>query len=277
MTIEKMTRLAPVEVGYRCDAALPIIPFALQISPRNMQARQVGCAAAHAHPRGQLIYASSGVMRVVCGRDIWVVPPSQAVWVPPDQEHEVYFPGEVALRNLFVDPSAIAGLPERCSVLKVSPLLKELILKAVETGEAYLPDSAGWRLMQVLLDELRQAPVTPLHLPMARDERVMRVIGALLKNPGDCRNLEQLGSIAGASGRTLARLFVSETGLTFGVWRKRLMLQEAIRLLDEGQQVTRIAFDLGYQSLSAFIEMFRRELGASPGQYARQHDSGDER
>jgi len=34
--------------------------------------------------------------------------------------------------------------------------------------------------------------------------------------------------------------------------------------------VTRIAFDLGYQSLSAFIEMFRKELGASPRQYARQ-------
>ncbi len=269
MTVEKLTRLAPVMLGYRLDAGLPVIPLAVEVSPPQMQAREVGCAAAHAHPRGQLIYASSGAMRVVCGRDIWVVPPSQAVWVPPNQEHEVYFPGDVALRNLFVDPSATAGLPEQCTVLKVTPLLRELILKAVRVGEEYLPESAGWRLMQVILDELRQAESTPLHLPMARDERAMRVIEALLADPGDMRELDAWGTVAGASGRTLARLFVAETGLTFGNWRKRLQLQEAIHRLDRGEQVTRVAFDLGYRSLSAFIEMFRRELGASPTQYAR--------
>lgn len=263
MNNDKLPRLAPITLGYLLDPKLPIIPLAMEVE-------RAGCAAPHAHPRGQLIYASSGVMRVICGCDIWVVPPSQAVWVPPNQEHEVYFPGEVALRNLFIDPTATAGLLELCAVLKVSALLRELILKAVEIGEEYEPESAGWRLMQVLLDELRQAGPTPLHLPMARDERVMRVIEALLEEPGDNRDLDQWGKVAGASGRTLARLFVSETSLTFGTWRKRLLLQEAVKRLDQGQQVTRIAFDLGYQSLSAFIEMFRKELGASPGQYARQ-------
>ena len=270
MNIEKLTRLDPVELGYRRDARLPVIPLAMQISPLKMRARQVGCAAPHAHPRGQLIYASSGVMRVVCGRDIWVVPPSQAVWVPPDQEHEVYFPGEVELRNLFIDPTVTMGLPTQCTVLKVLPLLRELIVKAMEVGERYLPESAGWRLMLVLLDELRQAPATPLHLPMARDKRVMRVIEMLLDHPGDPRDLEAWSQVAGASSRTLARLFVAETGLTFGIWRKRLLLQEAVRLLDQGQQVIQVAFNLGYQSQSAFIGMFRKELGVSPGQYARQ-------
>jgi AraC-like DNA-binding protein len=272
MSIDKMTRMAPVVLGYRLDANLPIIPLAIQVNPQELEAGQVDSDVPHAHPRGQLIYASLGVMRVICGRDIWVVPPSQAVWVPPNQGHEVYFPGEVALRTLFVDPTATTGLPSQCTVLKVSPLLRELILKAVEVGEGYLPDSAGWRLMQVILDELRQAESTPLHLPMARDERVMRVIEALLEDPGDSRDLEQWSKVAGASGRNLARLFVAETGLTFGTWRKRLLLQEAIKRLDQGQQVTTIAFDLGYQSLSAFIEMFRKALGASPSQYARQHE-----
>ena len=83
--------MSPVMLGYRLDPNLPVIPLAMELSPHQLQAQQVGCAAVHAHPRGQLIYASSGVMRVICGRDIWVVPPSQAVWVPPEQEHEVYF------------------------------------------------------------------------------------------------------------------------------------------------------------------------------------------
>jgi AraC-like DNA-binding protein len=263
MDIGKLPSLPPVEVGYRIDPALPVIPLAMQVS-------NAGCAAAHAHPRGQLIYADRGVMRVICRRDIWVVPPSQAVWVPPGIKHEVYFPGDVSLRNLFVDPSATAGLPAACTVIRVSPLLRELILKAVAIGDDCLPQSPGFRLMQVILDELRQAEPTPLHLPMARDERLLRVLEALLENPGDSRSLGDWADLAGASPRTLARLFVRETGLTFGAWRKRLLLQAAVDRLGRGDQVTRIAFDLGYQSLSAFIEMFRQSLGASPGQYARK-------
>jgi len=263
MNIEKLTKLPPIEIGFRIDPDLPVIPLAMQVS-------NAGCAAVHDHPRGQLIYASSGVMRVICRGDIWVVPPSQAVWVPPGIDHEVYFPGDVALRNLFVDPSATTGLPEQCTVVKVSSLLRELILKAVRVGDNYAPETAEFRLMQVILDELRQAEPTPLHLPMARDGRLLRVMDALLKNPGDGRSLGDWADTAGASPRTLARLFVRETGLTFGVWRKRLLLQEAIDRLGRGDNVTRIAYDLGYQSLSAFIEMFRQSLGTSPGQYARE-------
>ena len=274
MNIEKLTRLPPVELGFLLNPDLPVTSLAIEVSPKELQAREVGCAAVHSHPRGQLIYASSGVIRVICGRAIWVVPPSQAVWVPPLQKHEVYFPGDTALRSLFVDPSAIDGLPPRCAVVQMTPLLRELIMKAVRMGNDYLTDSAGWRLMRVLLDELKEARETPLHLPMAQDERVMRVITTLMAHPDDSRDLEAWGAMAGASGRTLARLFVKETGLTFGVWRKRLHLQEAIDRLDKGQQVTRVAFDLGYQSLSAFIEMFRRELGVSPRRYGQQKESG---
>lgn len=258
MTIEKLTKLDPITIGYRVDARLPILPLAMEVE-------RAGCAAAHAHPRGQLIYASSGTMRVVCNRDIWVVPPSQAVWVPPQQEHEVTFPGKVLLQNLFVDPSVTDGLPARCTVLKVSPLVRELIARAVEIGEDYQPDSPGGRLMQVIVDELGRAEVTPLHLPMGRDQRLIRVMEALIREPGSSRDLNQWGQMAGASGRTLARLFQAETGLSFRAWRTRLVLQEAITRLSRDEPVTTVAFDLGYKSLSAFIEMFHREVGCSPG------------
>lgn len=260
MNIEKLPKLSPITIGFRIDSTLPIIPFA-------MQASHSGCAAEHAHPRGQLIYASSGVMRVICRKDIWVVPPSQAVWIPPEVEHEVYFPGDVSLQNLFIDPSATSGLSQQCVIISVTPLLRELILKAVTIGERYNPGSAGSRLMAVILDELSDAEPTPLHLPMGHDERLSRVIESLLKCPGDKKSLNDWADSAGASGRTLARLFVKETGLTFGEWRKRLILQESIDRLSRGDNVTQVAYDLGYQSLSAFIEMFRQSLGTSPGQY----------
>jgi len=265
MNTEKLTKLPPITVGYRIDPELPVIPLAMQVS-------NAGCSAAHAHPRGQLIYASSGVMRVICSGDLWIVRPSQAAWVPPGVEHEVYFPGDVSLRNLFVDPSTATGLPKQCLVLKVSLLLRALILKAVTIGDNYSSGGPDFRLMLVILDELKQAEATPLHLPMGRDKRLLRVIEKLLKYPGDRRALQQWAGLAGTSERTLARLFVRETGLTFGVWRKRLLLQEAVDRLGRGDNVTRVAFDLGYQSLSAFIEMFCQSLGTSPGRLLRRQD-----
>jgi AraC-like DNA-binding protein len=142
-------------------------------------------------------------------------------------------------------------------------------MKAITIVDDYPPDSPDFRLMQVVLDQISHAEATPLHLPMGKDERLVRVIEAYLRNPGDTRTFKEIALLSGASERTLARLFVRETGLTFGTWRKRLLLQEAIDRLDRGESVTRIAFDLGYQSLSAFIEMFRQSLGVSPGQYLR--------
>lgn len=268
MNIEKLTKLDPITLGFQINPDLPVIPLAMEVE-------KAGCAAPHAHPRGQIIYAERGVMRVICKSGIWIVPPSQAVWAPPDMEHEVYFPGQVSLRNLFVDPSTLSGMPKTCTVFKVSPLMRELISRAMQIGTAYLRGSPGWRLMQVLLDELRQAEPSPLHLPLARDPRIMRVIEALLKNPGDTRDLNAWGHVAGASPRTLARLFTSETGLTFGTWKKKLHLQQTIDRLSTGESVTCIAFDLGYQSLSAFIEMFRKSLGVSPGQYLRKLPASD--
>ena len=217
MNIERLTKLRPIEVGYRVDAAIPVIPLSMQVS-------RSGCASAHAHPRGQFIYASSGVMRVICAPNIWVIPPSQGVWVPPGVEHEVYFPGDVSLRNLFIDPSVTNNLPAQCTILKVSHLLRELILKAVLIGDRYKPETPEWRLMLVILDELRQAEPSLLYLPMAQDKRLMRVMTTLQESPGDNRNLNDWAAVAGTSPRTLLRLFVRETGLTFGDWRKRLRL-----------------------------------------------------
>lgn len=262
MNIENRPTLPPTRTGYRIDDRLPVIAMALEIQGAHR-------VAAHRHPRAQLIYAIRGVMRVVSRGGTWVVPPSQAVWVPSDIEHEVIATGSLSIRSLFVDPSATAGLPQSCCVVGVPPLLRELILKAVERGEAYPSTGAVRRLMDVILDQLHELQPAPLHLPLAQDKRVRHVMDALVADPADDRGLEHWAGVSGAAGRTLARLFVKETGMTFGDWRKQLRLLEAIDRLGQGQPVTRVALELGYQSPSAFIAMFRRALGTPPGRYFR--------
>lgn len=221
----------------------------------------------HAHKRSQVIYASSGVMRVQTPQGAWVVPPHRAVWVPAGVVHDVRMAGAVAMRTLYIAPEAVRTLPDECCVVAVTPLLRELILRAVELPLLYDEHGAEGRLMALILDELRALPVLPLSLPMPADPRLLRICKAILDEPSDTRTLGAWGRQVGASGRTLARGFVRETGMTFGRWRQQARLLEALTRLAQDQSVTTIALDLGYDSPSAFTSMFRRALGRTPSTY----------
>lgn len=219
----------------------------------------------HRHPVGQLIYAATGVMTVTTRDGAWVVPPQRAVWVPPLVTHAIRMTGAVSMRTVYVQP--MDGLPAACGVVRVSPLLRELVLRVVAFDQPYADDGADARIATVLLDEIRAAPVAPLHLPMPTDARAVRVVRALQADPGDARSLSKWGRTAGASSRTLARVFRAETGLGFRAWRQQLRLLRALERLANGEAVTTVAVELGYDSPSAFIAMFRKALGVPPSQY----------
>ena len=189
----------------------------------------------------------------------WVVPPLRAVWVPAGVEHEIRMTGHVKMRSLYFEPG-VASFPKRCVVVSVSPLLRELVVHAV----AHAPLVRG-HLVGLLLEQLDELPTVPLHLPMPADNRARRIAELLLVNPADARSLGQLAS--GASRRTIERLFVSETSLTFGQWRTQARLMHALRLLAAGESVTRVGLEVGYESTSAFVAMFKRALGNTPGRY----------
>jgi AraC-like DNA-binding protein len=228
----------------------------------------------HRHLRAQLVYAVAGVMTVRTGEGTWVVPPQQAVWVPPGIEHEVRSATSLAMRTLYVHPAATQGLPRSCCVVTVPPLLRELILTATTLPADFPEDGPEARLMAVIPDQLHRLRSEPLHLPIPADRRLRGVTEALSERPADGRALADWARTAGASERTLARLFKQETGMTFGAWRQRLRLLLAIGRLVEGQAVTAVAYDLGYESPSAFVAMFRRELGSPPARYLRAAQRG---
>ena len=73
--------------------------------------------------------------------------------------------------------------------------------------------------------------------------------------------------MAGASPRSLARLFQAELGMSFTAWRQQARLLEALRRLGDGEPVTTVALDLGYATPSAFTYMFRRALGVPPSRF----------
>lgn len=216
----------------------------------------------------ELAYASRGVMSVVTSQGTWVVPPHRAVWIPAGVEHGVRMSGRVSVRRLFFRPRLRGHrLPGNCVALNVSPLLRELVLHVSRRNTLRRDVAADRRLARLVLDQLETLEAEPLQLPMPVDPRARRAVELLEARPSGTPALVRLARSTGASKRTLERLFLRETGMTLGRWRRRLRLVEALRLLARGHAVTRVALDVGYESPSAFIQAFRRELGTTPGRY----------
>lgn len=221
----------------------------------------------HSHERGQVIYATSGVMRVSTSEGTWVVPPQRALWIPPRIQHEIRMSGAVAMRTLYIAPDTAAALPDTCQVIEVSDLLRALILAAMEEPVDYDSGSRGEAIAQLLLYELRSVAILPLHLPMPTDAKLKTVCQRLQENLRDDLDIETLAREAGMSSRSLARLFQRETGMGFQAWRQQARLAEALAQLSSGKPVALVANDLGYASPAAFTAMFRRSLGTTPSRY----------
>jgi AraC-like DNA-binding protein len=248
----------------------------LQRIPRDVVAHARDFADGHViardrHPRGQLVYGVTGVMTVTTPHGTWVVPPQRAVWVPPDVDHESRMYGAVAMRTVYVERSAASAMPDRCCVVTVSPLLRELILEATRVRRDYDERGRDGRVMRLVLDELAASPAMPLHLPQPQDRRLRRICAALLEHPGRTDSLEDWAARVGSSARTLARTFARETGMGFATWRQQARLAAALQRLAAGAPVTAVALDLGYASPSAFTAMFRRALGTRPSDYFRDY------
>jgi AraC-like DNA-binding protein len=197
----------------------------------------------------------------------WVVPPHRAVWIPTGVSHTITMSGTVAMRTLYLRPQLARALPRDCCVTNVSPLLRELILHACACGA--LKRGTKWKehLLDVIIDQLEVVQMIPLQLPHLSDPRAARIAEIFVTDPSDQRTLAQICKRAGASKRTIERLFQEEVGMTVGKWRQQLRLMQAMRLLAEGAKVTHAALEAGYSTPSAFISMFRKSLGTTPTSY----------
>lgn len=254
-------RIAGPELEGIDPSVHPIVALAQQY-------RHGAVVAPHRHRRAQLLFAVTGTMRVTTPDGAWIVPPLRAVWIPPGIEHGWLVSGTVSLRTLFIVPGAAPFMPaEHCRVVEVSNLLRALILAAQEEAMEDWQNPRTILIRDLILDELSRAAEVPLRLPLPRDPRLLPLCRALLADPGCPDTLEGWAGRTGASGKTLARLFLRETGLSFGQWRQQARLAEAVARLSLGEPVAAVARAVGYDGASAFSAMFRRVLGCSPRGY----------
>lgn len=254
MSPNRQAEIQPVE-----EADRPVVGYAKDYPAGLM-------ADAHAHTKAQLIYAVSGVMHVETAGAGYVIPPSSALLMPADLVHSIYMDGPVAMRVLFLRPSAASGICDDCRVISVTPLLRELVLAACSEPLDWDVDGRGHHVVSLALDEIGRSTVLPLDLPLPKDARLRRVIDAMRKCPDNPNTLSDWAEIANASERTLARLFRKETGLSFRQWRQQLRLTSAMNALSLGDSLPKAARLAGFESQPAFGAAFRAFFGMTPGQ-----------
>jgi AraC-like DNA-binding protein len=220
----------------------------------------------HHHARTQILFASAGVMAVRTNETSFVVPPQRAVWIPATVTHEVSCRDSVSLRTLYLD-ATLGREPHRCRVFEVSDFLKALILEVVDFDPLYDVNGREGTIVALLLDEIDRMPNAPYRVPMPTDPRLLRVCRTILEDPSDSRDLDDWAQLIGMGRRTFTRSFKKQTGMGLAIWRQQARLMHALSLLSGGQSITHVAFEVGYDSPSAFTAMFHRAFGVPPSQF----------
>lgn len=222
----------------------------------------------HQHDWVQVSYVIHGMLTVYTEHSSYVAPPMWAVWIPKGVRHQVVTSDRVEMRGLYIESGQVHPIEQdnECRVLEVTPLLRELICSFCTLPVMYDIASEDGRLVQVLLDQLKVARPVSLSLPMPTDPRLIRLCHELQLHPDDKRTLVVWGNLLGASEKTLTRLFLKQTGLSFRRWRQRLRLFSALRRLEQGEKVTQVALACGYDSTSSFIAAFKIQFGITPSE-----------
>ena len=270
----------PTDRADRADPASPSASHPLRVKARHMAAATR--IAPHRHAWAQVAYSATGVLRVTAGSHTYIVPPSRAVWIPPGVEHVVTVVEDAELRTLYLQlpagqegPTPLNTAPRQspaawtqCRVLEVSPLLRELVEQLVALPPGSAVSSARERCLAALVqDELQRANPVPLGVGLPSDKRLRALCEAMLDDPARHATLQGWATEAGASVRTVARLFRLELGTTFAEWRLQVLLAKALSMAARKRPMAHIAAELGYASASAFSAMVRRSVGVPPSRF----------
>jgi len=221
---------------------------------------------AHAHRCGQLVMVLSGGVTCDVEGHLLLAAPGAAIWIPPGHLHSARFETASSVCVLFVK-DGMAGLPTEACLLVPGQLLGEMIKELAKRPAEYPPNGAQSRLVGVTLDLLRAAPTEQWTVPVPQDRPLRVLLDAMLASPRERGTAAEWAERLAMSERTFTRRVMKETGMPFGRWRQQLHLMLAMQWLRQGASVQRVADDLGYESVTGFILMFRKALGKPPAQY----------
>ena len=249
-------------------AALTALPRPVYGHVGGIANQAIGCP--HIHSWAQLSYAIDGVLEVRTDTGRFIAPPLQAIWIPAHMRHSVHCTATTQLRSLYIDSEKVRIDWSECRVLGVKPLMRELIREFSEMPIQYDEHGREGRVVSVLLDQLAEAPEAGLSLTWPQDSRLDAICQDIHDHPDLQCTLSDYGKRLQLCERSLSRLFLYETGMSFRRWRQHSRLLFSLTLLEQGKRVTDVAIACGYESMPAFIAAFKGQMGFTPKELFRR-------
>lgn len=218
---------------------------------------------------GKIIFTTSGIIVVTVADGSLVLPPQRVLWVPNGIDYETSARTPGAVRALPLTGDDAASVPSSVCLFDASPLLRELLIEAERLGTCMPNSVRGAWIRSLILSEIKKKPIGVGRVAAPSDARLLNICEAILADPSNNRTIDEWARIVGMSRRALTRNFRAETRMSFATWRQQVRLQEATARLKMGESVTRVAYEVGYESVSTFSTIFRQNFGTSPSRYAR--------
>lgn len=225
--------------------------------------------SSHVHRRAQFLYGATGLIEVSTADGEWVIPPDSGVWIPENTPHETRMLN-VSTRSLYIEPTAAPRQANKCEVLRVSPLLRQLLLESVDMPIEYDIHGRDGIMVQLILHEIASAEPLPFFAPIPRDENLAKLCREFLKAPQITSLPQEWAAKLHKSERSFSRFFSAQTGFSFSDWRQQACLLSAITHISAGKSITEVAFDLGYSNVGSFSTMFKKWLGQTPSSFIQK-------
>ncbi len=227
----------------------------------------------HQHPTGQIYWVTRGMVMVETELMQWALTPGAVGWFPPALPHRAWMPVDTLGASLHLEARDCGSLPSLPCIRAANPFLMLLLENIRKKNTIGQPPERQSHLLQVMIDEIQYADVLPAQLVLPHDRRARQIAQKLLTAPECGLTRSNLAEQAGLSVRTLSRLFVQQTGLTFSRWRQKAKVIMALEYLLRGESVSQVAELCGYENVSSFIAVFSRFLGTTPGRFQSVNQS----
>lgn len=221
--------------------------------------------------RHYLLCASAGALRLEAQGRAWLLPPARAALIEAGRLIRVSLPHPVTTASVLFDTAFTPAPPAPLAVFDLSPLARALVTECGTWGNSDQPLTAYaetlFAALAVVTWRLAEQP-SPVVVPVGRSPELRRALRMTEERLGSEVRFEDLADEVGLAPRSLARRFSEETGMTWRAALRRMRVLRAIEELAAGDTpVTKIAYMVGYSSLSAFNAAFQELTGRTPTEY----------
>lgn len=268
---DRLYDVTPIGIAHRPFMQSPSFSLHRGFKPRG------GGAPRHAHDEAQLTFAASGMVQVHTDAGRWLVPPQLGIWIPAGVDHRVEVLADADLWMVHWTPEVAqtwapwaAPAPlDRVFAMRVTALMRALLQAAFDT--ATTPDKTEL-LVRLMLHELGETADAPTFLPLPASAVGRRIVDVAAADHRNGLAVEDIAARAATSVRTISRVFLAETGLTFKLWRQRARIVQAMNRLAAGKTIAQVANELGFSSTASFSAAFRQVTASTPTSFMGRHD-----